>query len=278
MSFKFIVIFALFLVGINAQEYAVGTEIIPIKPYANLENKCTGGISGAQCSSDCSTLMICVANIPEPVFALNCSSPTQYCVDGVCSNTPSVTCTNGPSFVCTDDAIFPEPSDCTRYRVCEKGESKLYQCPVGFVFNSKMNLCQLGKTPCTIVDCSKATPAKPYIVYASDPAYYAYCLNNGGYIQTIMFKCPFEEFEVFDTTNYSCKYNCKARGYFQNPANCTQYFYCNGNAAVPTPLECSTDYVFDGIGCNKNATKCQYPPPTPDIEDPETTTISATTI
>lgn len=67
--------------------------------------------------------------------------------------------------------IFKEPSDCTQYHICDDGEHDLYQCPEGFVFNSQLNMCQLGKTPCNKIDCSKATEANPFVVYTSNPVY-----------------------------------------------------------------------------------------------------------
>jgi len=252
------IFFALTLVGTEAQDYAVGIEIASTSTDAPLT--CTK--TGAQCAADCSTLMICIANNPTPIDTVVCSSPNQYCVNGACTTKPDSTCTTGPAFVCTDDAVFPEPSDCTRYRVCDAGESKLLQCPSGFVFNSQLNVCQKGTTPCSKIDCSKATPAKPYIVYASNSAYYAYCLNNAGNIQTIMFKCG--DGEIFDTTSNTCRFNCKAKGYFQNLSDCSQYYYCSAATAKPSEvLVCPTNYVFDGTGCNKDATKCKFPPPPP---------------
>lgn len=108
---------------------------------------------------------------------------------------------------------------------------------------------------------------KPYIVFASNKAYYAYCLINNGNIQTIMFHCP--QGEIFDTTSNACRFNCKAKGYFQNRADCSQYIYCSAAAAKPSEiLQCPTNYVFDGTGCNKDATKCQYPPPPPPASPP----------
>lgn len=141
------------------------------------------------------------------------------------------------------------------------GESKLHECPVGFVFNSHFNVCQRGSTPCTRIDCSRATAVNPFIVYASNPAYYAMCVNRGnGQIETYMFKCP--RSEVFDTSIKSCRFNCDAKGNFQNPANCTEYFNCNSASAStrPTTLSCPKDFVFDGSRCNSDPGSCKYPP------------------
>lgn len=77
-----------------------------------------------------------------------------------------------------------------------------------------------------------------------------------------MFKCDFEQYEIFDLTTSQCKYNCKAKGNFQNPANCQQYYYCSAASATPTLLLCPMTYVFDGATCNADVTKCQNPPPT----------------
>lgn len=98
--------------------------------------------------------------------------------------------------------------------------------------------------------------------------YYAFCMRNGnGAIQTLMFKCPYENFEIFDVKTKACKFNCKAKGTFQNPAECQEYFYCSGANAQPVLGTCPANWVFDGTGCNKNIDKCQHPPQDPEIEN-----------
>lgn len=84
--------------------------------------------------------------------------------------------------------------------------------------------------------------------------------HENGAIQTLMFKCPYEKFEVFDVKIKACKFNCKAKGNFQNPADCSEYYYCSGVNALPVLSECASNWVFDGSGCNKDVKKCQYPP------------------
>ncbi|KAJ6649165.1 Pancreas transcription factor 1 subunit alpha, partial [Pseudolycoriella hygida] len=261
---------AFLLVGSDAQNYATGLQIADDPPT------CTK--AGAQCATDCSTLMICTANNPFPIDGFRCPSPNQYCVNGACVTKPSPSCGYRPSFICTSDGVFPEPSDCTKFHICENGESTFFTCPPGFVFNSKLNICQKGTTPCSKIDCSKATAAKPYITYASNPAYFAYCSNVLGQITTYLFKCQYEQFQIFDTTLNDCRYNCKAKGYFQDPSDCAQYFYCSAANAKPSAaLVCGNNYVFDGATCNKDATKCQYPPPTEETIIVPTTTAAPTT-
>lgn len=238
----------------------LGREISTINGEAEFE--CTNG-GGTFCADDCSTMMVCVGKNSEPVTTFPCPSPNQYCVGNACTSVPDPSCPNGPKFSCTSDGIFPEPGDCRRSRVCEDDESTLYECPVGFVYNSKTNICQPGNTPCTRIDCSRATAVNPFIVYASNPAYFALCVNKGnGQIDTYMFKCPYEQFEIFDTSIRSCRLNCAARGNFQNPANCSEYFHCNGATAStrPTILSCPAGFVFDGTSCTSDLKRCQYPP------------------
>lgn len=111
-------------------------------------------------------------------------------------------------------------------------------------------------------------------MYASNTNYYAYCLFNGGNIQTLLFKCGQDE--IFDTTINACRYYCKAKGNFQNPADCNQYFYCSGVAAKPAEAQmCPTNWVFDGTGCNKDAAACKFPPPAPAAADPADPAVPA---
>lgn len=157
-----------------------------------------------------------------------------------------------------------EANNCSRSRVCDKGKSTVYECPAGFVFNSNTSVCQQGSTPCSTINCTNVTPTNPYIVYGSNPAFYAVCLNDGNrYVQTIMFKCPYEKFEVFDTKNNTCRFSCLGRaGDYQNPANCSEYYHCSAalNTTVPTLIACPNKHVFDGSTCNANLSTCRNPP------------------
>lgn len=224
---------------------------------------CTKG--GAECSADCTVLMLCAAGDATPLATSPCSSPTQYCVGSACTGTPADSCTAGPTFPCTSDGLFPDPENCTKYWECVAGTATLYECPVGFVYDSLVDRCAASTArtvvpavPCNKLDCSK----KPngFLVYPGNPAYYAYCaLETTGKITTYMFKCDYPTFQIFDLVSNQCIYDCKASGYYQDPADCNGYYYCSAAKANPIRATCTPTYVFDGVGCNKDATTCKYP-------------------
>lgn len=113
---------------------------------------------------------------------------------------------------------------------------------------------------CAKIDCSKS--AGRTILHPLNPAYYAYCFDYGnGTVVPLMFKCEFEQFETFNLSIGICTFNCKAKGNFQNPANCQQYYVCSASGVMADLLSCPNNYVFDGIGCTADRQKCQYPPP-----------------
>lgn len=270
------------------QQYSLG-----VKVSSNRSSRgpllCKNGNAGTECSEDCSTLMICSALKPEPLRHSTCAAPNKYCVNGACTSNQGNNCNSGggsaSDFQCTDVGVFPDPDDCTQYHVCESdGTADDYQCSPGFVFNSLLSVCQIGKTPCTKISCAKATAANPIVSYISNPAYYAFCMKNAdGIFEATMFKCPYEQFEVFDLKTNECKFKCKAKGNFQNPAKCNEYFYCSGANAQPNLSICPTAWVFDGTGCNRDVLKCQFTPTTttttttPDPLDKKTDADPATT-
>ncbi|KAJ6642137.1 hypothetical protein Bhyg_07084 [Pseudolycoriella hygida] len=163
-------------IGVNGyvstlQTFAVGIKITSSRGGAT----CTKTKTGPECADDCSTLMICSTFDTAPLDKKICQAPNQYCVKDSCTSVADAKCGGGASvgtdFLCTDVGLFPEPSDCTKYYECsDSGNSQPYVCPSGFVFNSKINVCQIGKTPCTKISCDKATEANPFILYTSNPA------------------------------------------------------------------------------------------------------------
>lgn len=164
-----------------------------------------------------------------------------------------------------------DPFDCTRYHVCYDVDmhNGIYQCPTGYIFNIKLHLCEkVPSTPlnCGKIDCSKSK--NQILLYPTNSAYYAFCIDYESYswgaygsIIPMMFKCEFEQFETYNQTMGYCTFTCKAKGNFQDPANCQRYYVCSAAGAVGDLISCPQNFVFDGTGCTMDETKCEYPPP-----------------
>lgn len=262
---KFLLIFSLLVIAVISVFGYADKNAVRIAYHSRNRNAFKCNKAGPVCS-DCSTLQMCSSLREEPLTEVNCAADSKYCVDGACTSSPSDSCkgsspgSGASTFPCTDIGVFPDPSDCTRYHVCETDAIESLKCDTGFVFNSKLKMCQMGRTPCTKISCSKASDVNTFISYASNPAYYAFCSKDDKGYRALMFKCPNEDFEEFDVKTKACQFKCKARGNFQNPEDCGRYFYCTGANAKPIPAKCPGELVFDGTGCNRNKDKCQYKP------------------
>lgn len=112
---------------------------------------------------------------------------------------------------------------------------------------------------CQQVDCSQKK--NEVVVYKANPAYFAFCLVNptDGTRETIMFKCDFEQYEVYDLDANMCRFNCKMAGYFQDPSDCNSYYVCSA-ASLGTykseRIQCPSTYYFDGTKCTKDSSNC----------------------
>lgn len=160
--------------------------------------------------------------------------------------------------------FITDPTDCTRYRYCDESnaESIIFVCPPGYQFNSKINICEIKKPHskfCSTVDCSQKS--NEVIVYKANPAYFAFCLVDlaDGVRETIMFKCDYEQYEIYDPAENMCKFNCKSAGHFQDPSDCNSYYVCSaasfGNYKAER-IQCPSMYYFDGERCTTDSSKC----------------------
>lgn len=158
----------------------------------------------------------------------------------------------------------PDPNDCTRYRQCEESnaESTIFVCPAGYLYNSKINICEIKKSHskfCNTVDCSQKS--NEVVVYKANPAYFAFCFVDltEGTRETIMFKCDLEQYEIYDPVENACKFNCKSAGHFQDPSDCNSYYVCSA-ASLGTyksdKFQCPSMYYFDGERCTTDSSKC----------------------
>lgn len=166
-----------------------------------------------------------------PIIARTCVNInpfTPYCVKGKCSASPDMEDPNCvTAFTCTWSGYFPDPTDCTKYHVCEKAgkESVLFQCPHNYVYDSALNLCtsrsQLG---CNTVDCTGVVDHM--VLYGGNPAYYAFC-KSGLQAEIFMFRCVDVVSEVFDVNWGRCVYNCQKEGNHVDRTNCYGYITCS---------------------------------------------------
>ncbi|KAJ6645645.1 hypothetical protein Bhyg_00852 [Pseudolycoriella hygida] len=246
--------------SINAQIYAEGTILSD-------ESEFVCNRSGPQCADDCTTLMLCAAESMTPFANVSCAKSTPslpYCVSNTCSSTPG-NCSSALPFRCTSAGVFPDPNDCRRYRHCNESnaESTAYICPLGFVFNSKINLCEFTKSShhsskiCNTVDCSRKT--NEVAEYKPNRAFFSFCfVDSDGVRETIMFKCENEEYEIYDVSKNMCTFNCKKSGYYQDPSNCENYYVCSPSSGgfKAEKIPCPTGYYFDGTKCTKDSSKC----------------------
>lgn len=116
-------------------------------------------------------------------------------------------------------------------------------------------------------------------MYKANPAYYAFCfVAPNGTRETIMFKCEFEQYEVFDSSENVCKFDCKKAGYYQDPSDCSAYYICSGRGGSmqAQKVQCPLTYYFDGTKCSKSSSNCSpgsLTTTTIDSEPEENTTI-----
>lgn len=166
-----------------------------------------------------------------------------------------------------------DPTNCRVYYYCKAGASipERYECPNGFIYNTWIQSCELEPENVTDVcagrrfDCDKPVNVEKVIPYQFHPTYYAYCTFTaanvtGVYVEIWMLKCIYEELQEFVVTDPPmCRFACRQKGFFQNPERCQEYVYCSGEKAVPTVMQCATNYVYDGTRCTTDKTKCLYP-------------------
>lgn len=152
-----------------------------------------------------------------------------------------------------------DPVNCSQYYVCAgaSGLSQLYECPVGFVYNSKTHFCTSQTSACSAINCT--SNANRYVAFATDRDYYAFCLNNAGVSAPIMFKCPNANFK-FNQSSQRCEFECPYPGRFSDPSNCRSYYECYLNVANLTYIvlrdSCLSGYYFNQWSMDCRAGSC----------------------
>lgn len=166
-----------------------------------------------------------------------------------------------------------DPIDCRVYHYCGAGTPDVtYQCPNGFIYNSRLHMCEVAPTNTTDicadrrVDCESLQNVNQMVHYPFHSAYKGFCNIRSSNSTTIivtpfMMKCQYEDVQEFIwEMQMSCRFLCFSQGYFHNPGNCAEYYYCAGQNADAVTMSCPTKYVFDGTMCTMDQTKCVTQP------------------
>lgn len=157
--------------------------------------------------------------------------------------------------------IFTEPTDCSQSHSCSEvgSQSIVSKCPNGRIFDSKSKLCVPrsvnNQRICRKISCNNVK--NDFLVFPANPAFYAYCFTSAtGVHHTYMYKCDDEINKVFDVDTKKCRFNCKSRGYYSDPFDCSSYYICNGLKFASRHVHCPPNYFFNGTVCLNSMAHC----------------------
>ncbi|KAJ6649355.1 hypothetical protein Bhyg_04589 [Pseudolycoriella hygida] len=168
------------------------------------------------CSMDCSSLLMCDGSYSYiPVNVTSCNPSKPYCVKDPINSSSSCT-GNFPinrqecltraldNFICTGNGQFPDPTDCTKYHVCDGTSHTIVECPSSTHYLSNLNHVDppnigFGEFSCRFVPEHQASNCEmfncdgvvnAFVFRASDRFHYAFCIELGATKKTLLFKCP----------------------------------------------------------------------------------------
>lgn len=126
-----------------------------------------------------------------------------------------------------------------------------------------MCLRKMDYGTCDVVNC--VGQDNKFISFLPNSAYYAFCG-----VPIVMFKCDDEENYKFDQNVNDCVYDCKWRGYFVDPYDCSQFYICETTGAEAILQECPLGYKFDGVRCVESYWCPSIITTTPDVPTTDT--------
>jgi len=217
------------------------------------ENNCQ--TLGLQCR-DCETIQYC-SNNREPIFQIKCAdqskgrphcdSTTNTCVKAH----PAVCNIDASPFICPGEGTYPDLENCKNYYVCDENKVPTTNaCLLGQIYDHTSQGCVRGfacKSYSSKTGQCKAR-INQLVTYAPSRDLYILCLSGR---PSLLFQCPIKG-DVFNEEEAQCRFECTQRGYFQNHANPSEFYYCTlvGKKLVASVLTCplGTEFVQLGVG------------------------------
>lgn len=237
--------------------HAGRSAFVGIKAASTTTFECPATTIGNICADDCSTLLTCSSsttpfaaskcsdlNAGLPICNANAKTCSDKSVDSTCEHPTS-------DFVCLDTGYLPDPKNCSLYYYCsDDGTSEQYVCPARYVYDTTKFKCKLYQksSDCATAKCTGLTNYPSYVTFSSNAAYYSLCVKEtSGDISSYVFKCADIENYIFDSTQGTCVFQCKADGQFKDIDNCKGYNLCyrSGSVYKVEKHNCPKDMFFN---------------------------------
>ncbi|XP_055536365.1 uncharacterized protein LOC129725021 [Wyeomyia smithii] len=218
--------------------------------------------------ADCGSVQICRWDgTPVESSKYRCDSVDRtkpFCEGntGVCSDTPSADCIK-PSDLCPAPGIFPQPTNCREYIICDNDKNAyVAACAPNEVYSHSVQDCvrSSAANTCFQLNCAAAASQNQWYAYTPNATLYVFCSSEAG---PMTFKCSGEH-SAFNVNLKRCDFRCPSPGRFaipDEPAGSQRYYQCvagAGNSLSYTVQTCPANLVFD-----VENSRCAPPPPSP---------------
>lgn len=152
-----------------------------------------------------------------------CPDSAKYCISGSCSSHQPSSCVvaPSPSTLCPSQGLFPSPTACNRYVVCNNQRVVTeYVCPHPYVYFQNKGLCgrSYDLNDCPAINCD--SNKNEFVVYGPVPRLYYYCSERG----PVLLQCSYGQ--AFYNDSQSCEFECQREGRFPHDTDENKYYYC----------------------------------------------------
>uniref|UniRef100_A0A1B0D4B4 Uncharacterized protein n=1 Tax=Phlebotomus papatasi TaxID=29031 RepID=A0A1B0D4B4_PHLPP len=107
---------------------------------------------------DCTTLVHCYGNPQQSPYLVKCGGEYPYCdsTSNFCTENPNPFSCGIDNFACTKpDGVFPHPTNCSLFYVCENSYANLFECSPNQVWSGNGMVCKDKTCPsdCGTFNC-----------------------------------------------------------------------------------------------------------------------------